>query len=132
MAWSQMIRELVGLEVDLASVDINSGYATCSKLRNKSQTPDTAKENNLSLTPASNNMHDDEAATSLNLCSWPVDSLELITLSNTSQNSTRIWCHFHLLWNCFIDYFSDRVLDSAFIYTGDVPFQYNEQEGMYT
>ena len=58
-----MTRELVGLEVDLASVDINSGYATHGKLRKKPQIPDTAKENNLPFTQASNNTHNGGAAT---------------------------------------------------------------------
>ena len=37
-------------------------------------------------------------------------------------------CH---LWNNFIDYFDKPVLDCEVIYTGDVLFQYNEQEDMY-
>ena len=41
-----MIRELVRLEDDFDSVDINSSYATHSKLRNKSQIPDAAEANN--------------------------------------------------------------------------------------
>ena len=32
----------------------------------------------------------------------------------------------------FIDYFTDPVLDGAVIYAGDIPYQYNEQEGTYT
>ena len=36
------------------------------------------------------------------------------------------------LYYCFIDYFNDPVTDGAVIYVGDIPFWYNEQEGMYT
>ena len=85
-----MTRELEGLEFDLVSLDINSGYTNYSKSRNKSQMPDTAKENNLTPTQASSNIPDDEAATSLNLYSPPNDSFELITLSITCQHSTRM------------------------------------------
>ena len=31
-----------------------------------------------------------------------------------------------------MDYFDDPVPDGAVVYTGDVPFQYNKQEGRYT
>ena len=31
----------------------------------------------------------------------------------------------------FHNYFHDPVLDGAFIYEGNIPFQYNVQEGMY-
>ena len=41
-------------------------------------------------------------------------------------------CYFHHLQNCFIDYFDDPILDDPVIYAGDVPFQYKEQESMYT
>ena len=64
MAQPYMTRELAGLETDLMNVDINSGYATCSQLNNKSQIPDAAGEHNLPSTHAINNAHDDEAATS--------------------------------------------------------------------
>ena len=84
-----MTRELAGLEIVLANVDINSGYATHSLSRNKSQKPNAAGENNLPLTPATNNTHDDEIATSSNLLLPPRDTSELITLSDTSQNVTR-------------------------------------------
>ena len=47
-----MTRELAGLEVDLTNVDINSGYITYSQVRNKSQIPDAARENNLPSTPS--------------------------------------------------------------------------------
>ena len=57
----------MGLKVDLARADINSNSATCSKLRNKSQIPDTVEENNLPPTQANNNTHDDGAATPSNL-----------------------------------------------------------------
>ena len=69
-----MIRQLVGLKVNLTSVDVNSGCATHSKLRNKSQIPDAAREHNLPSKQATNTTHDDEAATSLNLYSPPRDS----------------------------------------------------------
>ena len=46
MPQPQMIKELVGLEVDLASIDINSSYATHSNSRNKSHIPDASKDNN--------------------------------------------------------------------------------------
>ena len=85
-----MTRELVGLEADLTSVDINSSYAIHSKLRNKPQIPDAAKENNLSPTQAGNNTNDAGAAASWNLCSPPRDSSELITLSDAGQNFTRM------------------------------------------
>ena len=42
-----------------------------------------------------------------------------------------MWWYFYHLWNHFIDYFNYPVADGADIYAGDVPFQYNEQEGMY-
>ena len=54
-----MTRELAGLEVDLTSVNINSTYATHIKLRNKPQVSYSAKENNLSPTPACDNTNDD-------------------------------------------------------------------------
>ena len=58
-----MIREVATLEVVFTNVDIN----------------------NLPYTPATNNTHDDEAATFTNLHSPPTDTLELITLSDASQ-----------------------------------------------
>ena len=69
---------------------------------------------------------------SLNLHSSLRDSSELIKHSDASQNFTRMQCNFRCLQNHFIDDFSDPVLNGAFIYAGDVPFKYNEQEGMYT
>ena len=96
----------------------------------KYQIPGTAIGNNLPFTPATSNTHIGEAATSLNLHSPPRDSLELIILSDASQNSTIMQCYFYHLWKCFLDYFNDQVPDDAVIYTGDVPFQYNKQEGM--
>ena len=101
----QMTRELVGLEVDFASVDINSSYTTHSKSRNKSQIPDTAEENNLLPIQASNNTHGDKAATLSNLHSPHRDSSELITLSDAGQNSTGMQCYLYSLPKCFIDYF---------------------------
>ena len=71
-------------------------------------------------------------ATSSNPCLPPRDTSELITLSYASQNFTRVQCYFYCLWSHFIDYFNDPVWDGAFIYTGNVPFQYSEQEGTYT
>ena len=71
---------------------------------------------------------------SLAICSGhliSVDISELIILSDDSQNSTRVQCYFHCLWNHSIDYFDDTGLDSAVIYTGDVLFKYNEHKGMY-
>ena len=41
-------------------------------------------------------------------------------------------CYFYCLQSHFIDYIDDLVLDGAVICAGDVPFQYNEQEGTYT
>ena len=116
----------------MASVDINNNYATHSKSRNKSQIPDVAEENNLPPTQASNIIHDDEAATPSKPYSPPRDSLELLTLSDAGQNSTRMWCYVYCPWNSFLDYFSDPVPDGAVIYEGNVPFQYNKQEDMYT
>ena len=122
-----MTRESTGLEIELTNVDINSGYATYSQWKNKSYIPNTAGEDNL---PSHQNTHNHDAATSSNLHSPHRDTSELITLSDASQNSTRIQCYFHHLQDCFIDYFENPVLDGAIIYTGDVQFQYNEQEGM--
>ena len=90
MAQPQMARELTGLEVDLTDVDINSSYAIHSQSRNKSQIPESASENNLPSTPATNNTHDDGTATSSNLCSLPRDTSELITLRNAGKNSDRM------------------------------------------
>ena len=73
MAQLLMTRELAGLEIDLTNVDINSSCATHSQLRNKSQIPDVARENNLTSTPATNNTHNDEATTS-NLHPPPKDT----------------------------------------------------------
>ena len=70
MAQPQMTRELSGLGIGLTNVDINSGYTTHSQLRNISQIPDAAGENNILSTPATNNIHEDKAATSSNLY-WP-------------------------------------------------------------
>ena len=89
MTQTQMTVELVGLEVDFTSVDINSSYAIHSKLRNKSQIPDAAEENNLPPTQASNITYVDEAASPLNLHSPPRDSSELITHSDAGQNSAK-------------------------------------------
>ena len=114
------------------NVDINSGDIICSQLKNKSWVHDAAGENNLLATPATNYTHDYEAATSSNLCSQPRDTSELITLSDASHNLTRIQCYFYHLWNHLIDYVSNPVQDGVVIYTGNVPFQYNEQEGIYT
>ena len=83
-----MTRELAGLQKDLANVDINSGYATHSQVRNKYQIPDAAGESNLPPTPATNNTQDNEAATSSNQCSPLMDTYKLITLSNAGQNLT--------------------------------------------
>ena len=90
MVQPQMTRELVGVEVDLTSVVINRSYATHSKLRNKSQIHDAAKENNLSPTEVGKNTYNDGAATPLNLHSSPRDSLGSITPTDASQNSTRM------------------------------------------
>ena len=122
-----MTRELAVLEVGLVNVDINSGYASCSYFRNKSQIPDAAREK-LPPTPATSNTYIDEVATSSNLCSPLRDSSELITLSDAGQNSTRMQCYFYCLWNHFLDYFNEPVQDGAVMYTGDVPFQYRKQE----
>ena len=102
-----MTRDIARLEVDFTSVDINNSYATHSKLSNKSQIPFTAEENNFPPTQASNKNHAVEAATPLNLHLPLRDIIELITLSDAGQNSTRMLCYFHCLWNCFMDYFDD-------------------------
>ena len=107
MAHSQMTRVLVKLEADFTSVDINNSYATHSKSNNKSQIPDTAKENNLLPKEAINKTCGDEAATPFNLHSPLRESSELITLSNTGQSSTRMQCYFHCLQSCFTEYFDD-------------------------
>ena len=86
MVQPQMTRELVGLEVVLASVDISSSCATHSLSRKKSQIPNAAEENCLPPMQASNNTHIDEKATPFYLCSPPRDISELITLSDASQN----------------------------------------------
>ena len=62
-----MTRELVGLEIDFSSVDVNNSYVICIKLRNKSKIPDADREKNLPPTQASNKTHYDETATPLNL-----------------------------------------------------------------
>ena len=125
-------RESARLEVECASVDINDSYATHSKFRNKSKIPDTAKENTLPSTQASNNTNTDDAVTPLNL-DFPLrDSLELIILSDASQNFTEMWCYFDCLWYSFIDYVNDPALDVTFIYVGNILFQYNKEEGTYT
>ena len=46
MAKPWMTRVLAGLKVSLINVYINSGYATHSQSRNKSQIPDVARDNN--------------------------------------------------------------------------------------
>ena len=93
-----MARNLAGLEVDLTNVDITSSYATYSQSEKKSQIPDAAGENNLPCTQASNSTNDDKTVTSSNLCLPPRGSLELISLRDASQNSTRMQCYFHHLW----------------------------------
>ena len=85
-----MTRELAGLDIDLTNVDSNSGYATFSELKNKSQVPDVARENNLPSKPAINNTHYNEAATSSNMLSPHSNNSELITLSNAIQKSTKM------------------------------------------
>ena len=95
MAKPQMTRELVGLEVEFASVDINSSNAIHSKLRNKSQIPDTAKKITYYLhKPIIISMMMRQP---LNLHLPLRDSSKLINLSDDGQNSTRIWCYFHCL-----------------------------------
>ena len=65
---SEMTKELAGLEIAFAYVDISSCIIINSQSRNKSQIPDVPRENNLASTPATNNTHDDnDAATSSNL-----------------------------------------------------------------
>ena len=91
-----MTRELVGLEAVLASVDINNSYATYRKSRNKSQIPDAVEENNLSFTQVSN-IPTMMTATPSHLHSLSRDSLGLVSLSNTCQNSTKTQCCFHCL-----------------------------------
>ena len=81
-----MVRELAALEIDITNVDINSGYATHSQLRYKSQIPAAAGENNVTPTLATNNYHSDETPTSSNLYSPPRDISELITLSDARQS----------------------------------------------
>ena len=127
-----MTRELVGLDSALASVDFNSNCTTHSMLRNKLQILDTVEDNNLPPKENSNDTHIAETVSTWNLHSPHKDSSVLVTLSDASQNSTKMQCYFHHLQNHFIDYVDDPVLDGAVIYAGDVPFQYNEQEGMYT
>ena len=61
-----------------------------------------------------------------------LDSSQYIILSDTGQHSTRMRCYFHCECSHFIDYFDDPVLDDMVIYAGDVPFWYNEHEGIYT
>ena len=104
-----MARKLAWLEIDLTNVDIYSGYATCSQLRNKSLILDVGGENSSPSTPATNNTNIDEVATFSNLLSLPRDTLEMITLSDASQNSFHrlLWwsssgwcCHLHR--QCFI------------------------------
>ena len=100
-------------------------------MRNKSWTLDATRENYLPSTPATNNTNDDDEVTSSNLHSPPWDNSGLITLSSVSQKSTKMQWYFYCLWNYFIDYFDNTALGGAVIYAGDVPFQYNEQEGRY-
>ena len=83
MAQPQMTRELAGLEIDLTNVDINCGHATHSHLRNKSQIPKVFGENNLPLHYATNNAYNDEAATSSNLHSPPLNYSPLVMLVKT-------------------------------------------------
>ena len=68
---------------------------------------------------------------SLNLCLPILDSSQYISLSNAGQHSRKRCCSNHQC-NCFIDYFDDPIPDLAVIYTGDIPFQDNEKEGMHT
>ena len=95
------------------------------------------------------NIHDEGtvpgATVSSNLHSQILDSSQYITFNDAGQHSTRMrnyfHCHqhftrmrnyFHHHCNHFIDNFDDPVLDGAVIYAGDIPFQDNEQGGMYT
>ena len=130
MAQLWMIRELARLKVDFTSVDINNSYATHSKLSNKSQTPGVAEENNLWPTQASNNTNAGGETAIPSIC---------IHYLGTAQNWSSLAMPVRTLLECdaistayFIDYFDDPVPDGAVIYAGDVPFQYNEQEGMCT
>ena len=41
-------------------------------------------------------------------------------------------CYFHHQYNCFIDFFDDHVPDNTVLFAGYIPFQYNEQESIYT
>ena len=41
-------------------------------------------------------------------------------------------CYYDCTHGHFLDYFNDNILDDAVIHSGDIPFQYNKVEGMYT
>ena len=86
MAKPWMTRELAGLDIGLTSVDINSGYATHSESRNKSQIPDAAREDNVPSTQAPYN----ETDTFFDLHSLPRDNSDMISLSYVGQNSARM------------------------------------------
>ena len=71
------------------------------------------------------------AITSPNLNSQILDSPQYITISDTGQHSTRMRCYFHSQHNHFIHFFNDPVPDGAVNYAGNIPFQYNEQDGTF-
>ena len=62
MAQPQMRRQLVRLEVEFTSVDINNSFVSHSKSRNKFKIPDVAKQNSLSSKHMRNNTYNDEAS----------------------------------------------------------------------
>ena len=71
-------------------------------------------------------------AISPNLHLLTLENSQYITLSDTSQHSTRMIYYFLHQCNCFLGYFNDPVPNGAVIYTGENLFQYSKQEGTYT
>ena len=91
------------------------------------------KENNVLLSQTITSDESEEAlagaATTLSLLSLDTDNLASEILS---QSSIEMKCYYHQKHCCFLDYLNNSLLDDAVIYTGDIPFQYNEREGRYT
>ena len=111
---------------------MNQGYVTWSKLNINSAIHRTEENNVLPLQTTKGNDKEEAlagAAAALSLLSSPTNSS---ASENLSQSSVKMKCYYHHKHHCFLDYFTDPILDDAVIYASDKPFQYNEREGRYT
>ena len=130
---SRTARQLARLGANFASIDIGNSHTTHNQARRNSQKPCKIEGSLLLLYKSETYVTVKELYLMQlyhQICIhqyWT--ALNYITHSDTDQQYTRMRCYFHYQHNCFIDYFNDPALDDAVIYAGDVPLQYDEQEG---